>query len=229
MELSRKKGCDTMKQFPMITISRQNGTNGHKIAELLAKKLELPFYDKELISIASKESSYDEKAFDAAEETATTTLGYVLSNRSNRSLYGMPLNDQLFMIQSGVIRTIADQGPALFVGRCADYVLDGYKESINIFLQASIPSRVKTLMERESLSQKEAEAKIRRLDKSRATYYNYYTDRKWSNLGNYDIVLNVSHLTPEEAADLLATFIRQVVEKTGAFQAEAAELQANQA
>lgn len=92
-------------------------------------------------------------------------------------------------------------------------------------MQASQESRVKTLMEREGLTKREAEAKIRRLDKSRATYYNYYTDRKWSNLGNYDIVLNVSHLTVEEAADLLYTFIRQVVEKTGAMEAEAQELQ----
>lgn len=213
-----------MKQFPMITISRQNGTNGHLIAELLAKKLNLPFYDKDLITIASQESRFSEQAFSAAEETATTALGYALSNRSNRSLYGMPLNDQLFMVQSGVIRTVADQGPALFVGRCADYVLDGYKETIKIFLQASVSSRVQTLMERENLSQREAEAKIKRLDKSRATYYNYYTDRKWSDLGNYDIVLNVSHLTAEEAADLLYTFIRQVVEKTGAMEAEAKAL-----
>ena len=135
-----------MKTFPMITISRQYGTSGHKISELLAKKLELPFYDKELISIASKESRFGEKAFEAAEETATTTLGYALSNRSNRSLYGMPLNDQLFMVQAGVIRTVADQGPALFVGRCADYVLDGYKETIKIFLQASTEARIKTVM-----------------------------------------------------------------------------------
>ena len=119
---------------------------------------------------------------------------------------------------------MADQGPALFVGRCADYVLDGYKETIKIFLQASVTSRVQTLMERENLSQREAEAKIKRLDKSRATYYNYYTDRKWSDLGNYDIVLNVSYLTAEEAADLLYTFIRQVVEKTGAMEAEAKAL-----
>ena len=214
-----------MKQFPMITISRQNGTDGHRIAELLAEKLNLPFYDKDLITIASQESRFAEKAFTAAEETATTALGYALSNRSNRSLYGMPLNDQLFMVQSGVIRTVADQGPALFVGRCADYVLDGYKETIKIFLQASTESRVKTLMGREKLSKKDAEAKIKRLDKSRATYYNYYTDRRWSDLSNYDIVLNVSHLTPEEAADLLYTFICQVVEKTGAMEAEAKELQ----
>lgn len=213
-----------MKQFPMITISRQNGTSGHRIAELLAQKLNLPFYDKDLITIASQESRFSEQAFTAAEETATTSLGYALSNRSNRSLYGMPLNDQLFMVQSGVIRTVADQGPALFVGRCADYVLDGYKETIKIFLQASAASRVKTLMEREGLSKRDAEAKIKRLDKSRATYYNYYTDRKWSDLGNYDIVLNVSYLTPEEAADLLYTFIRQVVEKTGAMEAEAKAL-----
>ena len=100
----------------MITISRQYGTDGHQIAKLLAEKLGLPFYDKDLITIASKETRFDEKAFEAAEQTATTALGYVLSNRSNRSIYGMPLNDQLFMVQSGVIRTIADRGPAVIVG-----------------------------------------------------------------------------------------------------------------
>lgn len=218
-----------MKQFPMITISRQYGTSGHKIAELLANKLELPFYDKDLISIASKESRFGEKAFENAEETATTPLGYALSNRSNRTLYGMPFNDQLFMVQAGVIRTLADQGPALFVGRCADYVLDGYKETINIFLQANPESRIQTVMEREKLSRRDAEARIKRLDKSRATYYNYYTDRKWSDLANYDIALNVSHLTSEEAAELLYTFIRQVAEKTGAIEAEAKELAAEHA
>ena len=209
-----------MKQFPMITISRQYGTGGHDIGEKLAEKLDLPFYDKDIIAIASKESRFGEKAFEAAEETATTALGYALSNRSNRSLYGMPLNDQLFMVQAGVIRNVADRGPAVFVGRCADYVLDGYKEAINIFLQANMDARIKTVMARDRLSAREAEASIKRLDKSRATYYNYYTDRKWSDLGNYDIVLNVSHLTTEEAADLLSTFIHQVVEKTGALEPE---------
>ncbi len=209
-----------MKQFPMITISRQYGTGGHDIGEKLAEKLGLPFYDKDIIAIASKESRFGERAFEAAEETATTALGYALSNRSNRSLYGMPLNDQLFMVQAGVIRNVADRGPAVFVGRCADYVLDGYKEAINIFLQANPDARIKTVMERDRLTAREAEAKIKRLDKSRATYYNYYTDRKWSDLGNYDIVLNVSHLTTEEAADLLCTFIHQVVEKTGALEQE---------
>ena len=212
-----------MKNLPMITISRQYGTSGHKIAELLAKKLEIPFYDKELITIASKESRFGERAFQAAEEAATTTLGYALSNRSNRSLYGMPLNDQLFMVQASVIRTVADQGPALFVGRCADYVLDGYKETIKIFLQASTESLIKNVMEREHLCRRDAEARIKRLDKSRATYYNYYTDRKWSDLKNYDIALNVSYLTTQEAAELLYTFVRQVVEKTGALEAEAEE------
>ena len=209
-----------MKQFPMITISRQYGTGGHDIGEKLAEKLDLPFYDKDIIAIASKESRFGEKAFEAAEETATTALGYALSNRSNRSLYGMPLNDQLFMVQAGVIRNVADRGPAVFVGRCADYVLDGYKEAINIFLQANMDARIKTVMARDRLSAREAEARIKRLDKSRATYYNYYTDRKWSDLGNYDIVLNVSHLTTEEAADLLSTFIHQVVEKTSALEPE---------
>ena len=209
-----------MSKMPMITLSRQYGTNGHLIAEKLAEKLNIPFYDKDLIAIASQESRIDERAFDKAEETATTSLGYALSHRSNRSMYGMPLNDQLFNIQSSVIRTIADQGPALFVGRCADYVLDGYKETINVFLHSTVESRLETVMERDRLNAREAEARIKRLDKARATYYNYYTDRKWSDLSNYDIVLNVSHLTPDEAADLLATFITQVVEKTNALNKE---------
>jgi thymidylate kinase len=207
-----------MKQFPMITISRENGTGGHQIAKLLAQKLELPFYDKELITIASKETRFGEKAFEEAEHTATTALGYALSNRSNRSLYGMPLNDQLFMVQSSIIRTIADQGPAVFVGRCADYVLSGYKPSIDIFLRASLEARIKTVMERDKLSAKDAQTQIARQDKSRATYYNYYTDRKWGDIKNYDIALNVSHLSDQEAADLLYTFITQVVENTKALE-----------
>ena len=215
-----------MEQYPMITISRQYGTDGHQIAKFLAEKLGIPFYDKDLISIASKETRFAEKAFDEAERTATTSLGYILSNRSNRSLYGMPLNDQMFMVQSGIIRTIADKGPAVIVGRCADYVLSGYKPTIDIFLQASTEARTKTVMERENVSKKEAQTRIARLDKSRATYYNYYTDRKWSDLNNYDIALNVSHLTAEEAAGLLATFINQVVEKTSLVEEEAQEDQA---
>ena len=138
----------------------------------------------------------------------------------------MPLNDQMFMVQSGIIRTIADKGPAVIIGRCADYVLSGYKPTIDIFLQASTEARTKTVMERENVSKKEAQARIARLDKSRATYYNYYTDRKWSDLNNYDIALNVSHLTTEEAAGLLATFINQVVEKTSLVEEEAQEDQA---
>ncbi|MDD6024480.1 MAG: cytidylate kinase-like family protein [Oscillospiraceae bacterium] len=207
-----------MKQYPMITISREYGSNGRKIGELLAQRLGLPFYDKDIIAIASKETRFAEEAFENAEKTATTSLGYALSNRSNRGLYGMPWNDQLFMVQSSVIRTLADQGPAIFVGRCADYVLSGYKASIDIFLQASEEARVQTIMDREKVSKREAENSIRRYDKSRATYYNYYTDRKWGDIQNYDIALNVSHLTPEEAADLLATFINQVVEKTSALE-----------
>lgn len=207
-----------MKHFPMITISREAGTDGHLIAELLAKKLDIPFYDKDLITIASRETRFAEKAFEQAENTATTALGYALSNRSNRSLYGMPLNDQLFMVQSGIIRTIADKGPAVFVGRCADYVLSGYKPSIDIFLQANEETRVATVMERDNISQKEAKNRMAREDKARATYYNYYTDRKWGDMKNYDISLNVSNLTAEEAANLLYTFIRQVVEKTHAIE-----------
>lgn len=207
-----------MKQYPMITISREYGSNGHEIGELLSKKLGIPFYDKDIISISAKELHFAEKSLERAESTATSALGYALSNRSNRSPYGMPLNDQMFMVQASVIRTLADQEPAIFVGRCADYVLSGYKPTIDIFLQANTDVRVKTIMARENMTERDAKAEVARYDKARATYYNYYTDRKWGDLRNYDMSLNVSHLTPEEAAELLATFINQVVEKTGALE-----------
>lgn len=111
----------------------------------------------------------------------------------------------------------------MIVGRCADYVLAGYKPSIDIFLQANTEARTKTVMERENVSKKEAQTRIARMDKARATYYNYYTDRKWSDLNNYDIALNVSHLTAKEAADLLTAFINQVVEKTSLVEEEVQE------
>ena len=206
-----------MSKYPMITISREYGSNGHKIGELLSQKLGIPFYDKDVIAIAAKEAHTTERTFEEVEATAAgTTLGYAFSNRSNRDEFGMPVNDRIYYVQSSVIRTLADQGPAIFVGRCADAVLAGYKRTIDIFLWANEETRTQTIMYRENLSHAAAEAIRKRYDKGRATYYNYYTDRKWGDLKNYDMSLNVSHLTPEEAADLLAEFINHVVEKTDA-------------
>ena len=203
------KGEINMKKI-MITISREYGSGGHDIGKALAEKLGLPFYDNELIAMAARDSGHGEAAFEQAESGHTNSFTMAMSRLAGTSGYKMPLNDQLFMIQHSMIRTIADAGSAVFVGRCADYVLEGYAPCVNIFIQADRADRIKTVIKRDNLVLDEAEKKIDRMDKSRATYYNYYTDRKWGDRSNYDIILN-SSIGTEAAVDLLAAYIRSKV------------------
>lgn len=202
-----RKGVTEMKKIPVITISRQYGSGGHDIGKLLAEKLGVPYYDNELIALASKDSGIPEAMFNGAEDTATTEFGFALKSIGTGGVYGMPLNNQLFMIQSSFIRTIADNGPAVIVGRCADYVLKNYCKTINIFIDGDFDARVKRTAEREKLTKEEAERAVARKDKSRATYYNFYTDQKWGDIKNYDIVLNSTTIGVEKAAELLAFFV----------------------
>jgi len=190
----------------MITISREYGSGGHEIGKALAEKLNLPFYDNELIALAARDSGHGEAQFEQAENSHTSSFSMTMSRLAVSSGYKMPLNDQLFMIQHSMIRTIADAGSAVLVGRCADYVLEGYAPCINIFIQAPRANRIQTIIRRDNLVLDEAEKKLERMDKSRATYYNYYTDRKWGDRANYDIILS-SDIGTEAAVELLQHFI----------------------
>lgn len=190
----------------MITISREYGSGGHDIGKALAEKLQLPFYDNELIALAARDSGHGEAAFTEAENSHTNAFSMAVSRLAGGGAYKMPLNDQLFMIQHSMIRTIADAGSAVIVGRCADFVLEGYAPCINIFIQAPRVNRIKTIIQRDNLVLDEAERKLDRMDKSRATYYNYYTDRKWGDRTNYDIILS-SDIGVEAAVELLAHYV----------------------
>jgi len=192
-----------MKQV-MITISREYGSGGHDIGKALAERLGIPFYDNELIAMAAKDSGHQEATFAQAETEHTSSLGMTLSKLTGGR---MPLNNQLFMIQHSMIRTIADAGSAVIVGRCADRVLKDYAPCVNFFVQASLPNRIQTVMNRDHITRSEAENRIAGYDKSRATYYNYYTDEKWGDRVNYDMVIS-SDIGTEPVVDILESFIR---------------------
>ncbi|MBQ7337776.1 MAG: cytidylate kinase-like family protein [Clostridia bacterium] len=203
------------KHYPIITISREYGSGGHDIGKALAKRLDIPFYDNELIALAARESGYSETSFHEAEDSATNSFLYAMKMIATGGDYGVPLNNQLFMVQFATIRKIVDEGPAVIVGRCADYVVRNYKNALHIFIQSEMPHRVRRVMERTGeTSLERAEAEVRKKDKCRATYYNFYTDRRWGDRSNYDLVINTATVDYHTAVDLLELYVRNAMSKS---------------
>lgn len=203
-----------MSPYPIITISRQFGAGGTSIGRRVAELLEIPFYDNEIIELASKESHFDPKLFRKVEETtATNSFLYAINRLGAGSAYSMPISDQLYSVQSSIIRTIADQTPAVIVGRCADDVLAGYTKTVDVFVQAGVDARVKRTMERLTLSESRAKAYVKQIDKSRAAYHNFYSDRLWGRRENYDLIIDSDGLDFESAARIVEIYARAVIGK----------------
>lgn len=203
----------------VITIGRQFGSGGHDIGKLVAEKLGYAFYDKKLVEIAAKNSNISDDAVANIDEKATSSLLYSLVSGSysirgmNGSLYyEMPLNDKLFIAQSDVIKNVAAKENSVIVGRCADYVLDGADdiELINVFIYAPMDNRIDRISRLHGLTEKQAKDKITKSDKQRKTYYNYYSNREWGKMTNYDLCINSGKAGIEECADMIASFIRSI-------------------
>jgi cytidylate kinase len=193
----------------IITVGREYGSGGHDIAKLLSERLELPFYDNELISIAAKESGLGESAFANAEKVATSTFGFALNASGAGREYGISMNDRMFLIQSGIIRTIADRESAVIVGRCSNAVLKDYTPTINVFISASMEHRIKTVMERDNLLESDAKRYVLKMDKYRSTYYNFYTtDSRWGERKAYDLCIDRTGLDVESTVDILESYIK---------------------
>ena len=179
----------------IITIGRQYGSGGREIGQKLADIYGIPFYDNELITRAAKESGFAEETFARAEDKATNSRLYSLAmginvyGNQDFGFAGLSLDDRIFLAQSDVIRKVADEGPCVIVGRCADYVLKERHDVFNIFIQASLDYRLKRAVEKYGVSQKKAGEVILKTDKSRANYYSYHVGEKWNNLNNYDLVI----------------------------------------
>jgi cytidylate kinase len=195
------------KPYPVITISRQYGSGGRELGRQLAQTLGIPFYDYEVIAMAASGGNVAEKVFANAENQAKSRLKLTLGRIAGGE-YKMSLNDQVFHTQASVIRTIADRSPAVIVGRCADYVLKDYTQTINIFIQASQEYRLQQAISRNGYTPTQAAEFLKKVDKSRATYHNFYSDNKWGQREFYDLCIDAGKVPQEVTLQILVSYVR---------------------
>lgn len=194
----------------VITIGRQFGSGGRKVGELLAKRLDIPYYDKQLLSEAAKDSGICEELFEDHDEKPTRSLlfslvtGMQMHGDAGSMYMDMPLNHKIFLAQFDAIRRIASEGPCVIVGRCADYVLRDKKNVLNVFVKADMASRVERAVANYGVAPEKAEDTVRRADKQRASYYNYYATSTWGDVNNYDLCVDTGKLGIDGAVSLLA-------------------------
>lgn len=198
----------------IVTIARQFGSGGREIGEVLSKKLGIKFYDKELISLAAKESNIAPEVFENVDEKATNSLLYSLSMGlySFSSTYSvgdsLPVNDKLYILQHKIIKKLADEGPCVIVGRCADHILKDRNDVLKVFIYADLDYRVNRAIEVKDVKPSKAEQVVVKTDKSRANYYNFYSGKKWGLTENYDLCINRTKLTCEQVADVIESYLK---------------------
>ncbi len=197
----------------IVTISREFGSGGREIGKRLADKLNVPFYDKELLEMASKESGIARELFVKNDESYTNSFLYSLVMGSypispdGRLNPELPLNHKIFLAQFETIKKLAEKGPCVIVGRCADYVLKEEPNVIDFFISGNMYDKKKRILERYDIEKPKVEEFIRKTDKRRASYYNYYTDMKWGDARNFDLCINSSKSGIEGAVDLMLAYI----------------------
>ena len=197
----------------VVTIARQYGSGGRDVGRLLSERTGLKFYDKDLITMAAQKSGMSSEALQKADEKAANSLLYTLALGSSIYNHGvehvnLPINDRLFVVQSEIIKELANSGEgAIIVGRCADYVLAGMENLVRVYITADFDYRVKSVMERHELSQNAARDLIVKTDKRRANYYSYYTGEKWGRADKYDLVISTDRIGLEGAVSLIQTYI----------------------
>lgn len=212
-------GNDMLKQnHTIITIGRQYGSGGREIGTKLAKELNIPYYDKELLKEAAKKSGLCEEIFESFDEKPTTSLLYSLvmdpySMGYKSNPFGMPLNHKVFLAAFDTIKSLAENGPCIFIGRCADYALSEYANCLNVFIHAPMEFRTERIAKEKGITPDQARAMIHKKDKQRASYYNYYSTKKWGALETYDLCIDSSILGIEETANTIRQYLEQF-EKT---------------
>ncbi len=196
-----------MEKNTVITISRQFGSGGRYIAKSVAEKLNIPFYDKDIIKEISKKSGLDHDLVESYDEKSTNSLLYSLSLGAYnynyfRGHYEMPLGDRIFSIQSDIIKDIAKKGPCVIVGRCSESILRNIVPTFNVFIYADNDLRITRVTEYENISRADASDYIRKMDKKRANYHNFYSDYKWGDTATYDLCIK-SNIGIENAAQII--------------------------
>ena len=175
-------GCNKI-----ITITRQFGSGGHEIGAALAERLGIGFYDKELISLAAKESG--------------------IASGFSSSMGDLPVNDKLYILQHRIIKEKAENECFVIVGRCADYILRNQPNVVKVFIYADMESRIKRAVDRREIDPARAKQAVIKTDKNRANYYSFYSGQKWGQADNFDLCINSTKLTIEQAVDVIAGYV----------------------
>ena len=197
----------------VITIARGYGSGGRTIGKMLSEELNIPYYDRELLRLASDDSGINEELFAKADEKIKKTRLFRIARKTYTGELIPPdsddfvSNDNLFNYQAKIIKELAETESCVIVGRCADFVLKDYENVVKLFVHAPLKDCIATLKGMTGDSEKEIEKKIHSIDKHRAEYYEYYTDRKWDNAGNYDLCLNSSQLGFKKCLEIVKAYM----------------------
>lgn len=183
----------------IITIAREYGSSGRLIAQKVAQKVGLVYYDNEVIDLAAREMGMDVDAIRKVAEQKSSSFMYTMSS----SAFSLPLNDQVFVMQSKIIRHLANHDSCIIVNGCADYILEDYDDVLSIFIHAPLESRIRRVKEDYQEVHDDYKKYVTKRDKGRSNYYNYYTTKKWGHLKNFDLTIN-SDLGIDEVATIIA-------------------------
>ena len=194
----------------IITIGRQYGSGGRYVARLLAEKLDIPFYDKELLTEVAKDSGMSKDLLEEHDEK--NSRGFLFSMMGGTQMAGdaggmfldLPLTHRIFLAQFDTIRRIAGEGPCVIVGRCADYVLRDQENVLNVFIKADREDRIRRIVDYYGADPLKAEDQLKRADKQRAAYYNYYATGTWGDVDNYGLCVDTGALGITGAVELIA-------------------------
>ena len=195
----------------VITVGRQYGSGGREIGTMLANRLNITYYDDLLLKEAAKESGLCEELFRSFDERPRSLLYSIAIDpyafATNRSMPGGSIEQQVYLATYDTIKKLAERGPCVLIGRCADYALKDRSDVLRLFITAPLESRIARVAQRNGISEDEARERIRRTDKSRASYYNYYSSKDWGDARSYDLCIDSSLLGIEGTVALLEKLV----------------------
>lgn len=204
-----------MSKNILITIARQVGSGGREVGELVAKNLGIDYHDKSLINMAAEKSGLSPEVLHNTDEKATPSFLYSIAMGGMGMVpfthgmpYDTPINDRLFVLQSGIIEELAKSHSCVFIGRCADFVLRDFDNVLRVFVYADIEKRAETIAKRNDISISEAKNLAAKLDKKRSNYYGYYTSKKWGRSENYDLMIDTTKIGVEGAAKIIEEYVK---------------------
>ena len=197
----------------IITIGRQFGSGGKEVGIRVAKELGIPCYDKELLKEAARKSGLSEKILESFDERPKSLLYSIAMDSYIFSLPGSGAGDsleqQVYLATFDTIRSLADAGPCVIIGRCADYALSEKANRLSLFIYAPLQDRIARVAKRQNLSPEKARTLIQRTDRRRASYYEYYSAQRWGSVDSYDFCLNSSSLGLGGTVELVRTMVEQ--------------------